>query len=170
MRIIVFFAIDFGKLLEFFSVMTTRSASILTILVSLLQPGAAIRLVGTGVGRRNAIKQFGAAGLGLGLTGQQLPAAVAFADSEIESVVPMSTLLAGLAAAPARNIIITGANSGVGLAGAKCAYNPKRTFNHPVAPSILPMRAATPTGSGGALAELPPLATQPRFNPRCSKL
>jgi len=40
-------------------------------------------------------------------------------DEQYELVLPQSTLLADLATAPKRNIIITGANSGVGLAGAK---------------------------------------------------
>ena len=37
----------------------------------------------------------------------------------LEFIVPQSELLAKLASAPVRNIIITGANSGVGFAGAK---------------------------------------------------
>jgi len=39
--------------------------------------------------------------------------------ASIEKIVPMATLTAQLSAAAPRNIIITGANSGVGLAGAK---------------------------------------------------
>ena len=39
--------------------------------------------------------------------------------ASIEKIVPMATLTAQLSAAAPRNIIITGANSGVGFAGAK---------------------------------------------------
>jgi protochlorophyllide reductase len=41
------------------------------------------------------------------------------AEEEYELVVQQAALLSGLARAPARNIIVTGASSGVGLAGAK---------------------------------------------------
>ena len=57
------------------------------------------------------------AGLLLGSAGLPLGAV---ADADVfELVVPQSTLLAGIATSPVRNVIITGANSGVGLAGAK---------------------------------------------------
>ena len=39
--------------------------------------------------------------------------------SACEFVIPQQTLLANLAAAPVRRVVVTGANSGVGLAGAK---------------------------------------------------
>jgi len=41
------------------------------------------------------------------------------ADDEFEVVINQKSLLAGLSSAPVRTVIITGANSGVGLAGAK---------------------------------------------------
>jgi len=40
-------------------------------------------------------------------------------DGDFEVVIQQQTLLAGLSSAPVRTVIITGANSGVGLAGAK---------------------------------------------------
>ena len=63
---------------------------------------------------RREVLQLGA----LGLLGSTLPLSPAEAE-ELELVVSQAQLLANLASAPTRNIIITGANSGVGLAGAK---------------------------------------------------
>mmetsp|Transcript_46171 Transcript_46171/g.53947 ORF Transcript_46171/g.53947 Transcript_46171/m.53947 type:complete len:401 (+) Transcript_46171:48-1250(+) len=50
-----------------------------------------------------------------------LPVARAASDApeSYEKIIPQETLLSGLTTSPVRNIIITGANSGVGLAGAK---------------------------------------------------
>lgn len=64
-------------------------------------------------GRRDLL-QIG----GLGLLGSAMPLGAAQAE-ELELVIPQAELLSSLATAPARNIIVTGANSGVGLAGAK---------------------------------------------------
>ena len=74
-----------------------------------LAPCDALRL-----GRRQVLV---GAGAGTGLLLPPLPAALA--DEAIERVIPVATLLASLATAPARDIVITGSNSGVGLAGAK---------------------------------------------------
>ena len=68
--------------------------------------------------RRQAL-QVGVAGAGLLSQGLALPAAFAAEEVAFERVVPQATLLAALATSPARDVVITGSNSGIGLAGAK---------------------------------------------------
>ena len=73
-----------------------------------------------GLSRRQAVKLAPAAAAAAAAA-TNLPGgpAIAADASDIELVVPMATLTAKLATAAPRDIIITGANSGVGLAGAK---------------------------------------------------
>ena len=65
--------------------------------------------------RREALQVIGGAA---GMLGTSWPQAV-LAEEEFELVIPQAALLNGLASAPVRSIIVTGATSGVGLAGAK---------------------------------------------------
>lgn len=69
-----------------------------------------------GVSRRDALQGTAATALFLGCP---LSPPLAASAEEFELVVEQASLLAGLSSAPVRNVIITGANSGVGLAGAK---------------------------------------------------
>ena len=84
-------------------------------LVSLLVGASALRAPSSfRLDRRRALQTLGAASL---LNGVPLSA---LADAtEFELVVQQAALLDGLASAPVRNVIVTGASSGVGLAGAK---------------------------------------------------
>ena len=54
-----------------------------------------------------------------GITLYPRPADAASNDDPLQTIIPQKELLASLASAPVRNVIITGANSGVGLAGSK---------------------------------------------------
>ena len=66
---------------------------------------------------RRELLQLTASGL---LSTELVPLAALADDNDVfEVVIPQPALLANLASAPVRNIVVTGANSGVGLAGAK---------------------------------------------------
>ena len=66
---------------------------------------------------RRELLQLTASGL---LSAELLPLPALADDNDVfEVVVPQPALLANLASAPVRNIVVTGASSGVGLAGAK---------------------------------------------------
>ena len=56
---------------------------------------------------------------GLALASSGRPALAAEAAVDVKYVLPLAELLADLASSPPRDVVITGANSGVGLAGAK---------------------------------------------------
>jgi len=68
--------------------------------------------------RRSALKSAAAATAGGLFVPVGSPLALA-AENDIAYTIPQKTLVAALATAPARDIVITGSNSGVGLAGAK---------------------------------------------------
>lgn len=70
------------------------------------------------LGRRSTLTAIGVAVLAPISPLAPLPAALAD-DVVLETVVTLKELTGGLAAAPLRDIVITGANSGVGLEGAK---------------------------------------------------
>merc|ERR1740129_642375 len=81
---------------------------------SMLSPGS------PRLDRRNVLQLAPQAAALAAASAQALPALAApAAEVDIERVIPLAKLTADLAAAPPRDIIITGANSGVGLAGAK---------------------------------------------------
>lgn len=86
---------------------------VMLIALSLLQIGAAFNGSGQ-IDRRQAL-----AGVGFAAAAPVLKPRSTSADEAYEIVIPQKTLLAGLATAPVRHVIVTGANSGVGLAGAK---------------------------------------------------
>ena len=66
---------------------------------------------------RRELLQLTASGM---LSAELLPLPALADDNDVfEVVVPQPALLANLASAPVRNIVVTGASSGVGLAGAK---------------------------------------------------
>ena len=66
---------------------------------------------------RRELLQLTASGM---LSAELLPLPALADDNDVfEVVVPQPALLANLASAPVRNIVVTGASSGVGLAGAR---------------------------------------------------
>ena len=91
--------------------MSARPA-LLPLFVSLLSCCEAAVAPSGRLGRRAAIQQAGA------LAALPLPS-LALAEPQLSQIVPMATLLSGLANSPPRDVVIPGANSGVGLAGAK---------------------------------------------------
>ena len=103
------------------------TARFLVATALLLAPTCALQLGGApkratsrstrSLARRQAL-QVGVAGAGLLSQGLALPA-LAAEDIVFERVVPQATLLAALATSKPRDVVITGANSGIGLAGAK---------------------------------------------------